>query len=150
MERNPEMGCNHARIPRVTHGAAGLLRRLLLRDFAGLPHGAEDPPAPCGDLGVGRSAKTLVELALAPAGERQVRVRIDEARQDGAATGVDRQRIVAQSDGVAQLALGADEDDTAVEGCEGRVGDDLQAPLLVPATCNVADRSGQLGDSKDG
>jgi hypothetical protein len=72
-----------------------------------------DAPAARGDLGVGRPAESLVELALAPAGKRQVRVRVDEPRQDRAARGVDAHGPGKQSHPLGLLPLGADEDDRA-------------------------------------
>ena len=94
--------------------------------------GAEDAAAFGGDLGVARAGQAPAELLATIAGKHDVRVRIDEAGNDGAAVGVDHDGIGRQLDLALQQALEADEDDAALEGGDGRARDRPRVGLGAP------------------
>ena len=63
--------------------------QVVLGGLARGAHGGEDAAALGGDLGVGGAGEAAAELLAPIAAEHDVRVRIDEARHDRAARGVD-------------------------------------------------------------
>ena len=91
--------------------------------------GAEDAAAFGGDLGVARAGQAPAQLLAPIAGKHDVRMRIHEAGDDGAAVGVDDDGIGRQLDLALQQALEADEDDAALEGGNGRARDRTRVGL---------------------
>ena len=73
------------------------------------------PPPLGGDLGVGRAGQPTAQLVAAIAGEHEMRVRIDEAGDDGAAFAVDDLGVGGERDRLRCVSRGADEDDAALE-----------------------------------
>jgi hypothetical protein len=90
----------------------------------------EDAAAGGEDLQVGRAALAELQLALPAAREEQVGVRVDEARRDRAARGVDDGKPVEVTAGRGEIRpqrrLGRDPEDPAIRGGQRDAG--LRAP----------------------
>ena len=84
---------------------------------------AEDAAAVGGDVRVAGAGQPAAQLVAPIAGEHDVRVRIDEPGHDGAALGIDDDRVVGQRAVARQLVVDADEDDRAAMASDDRPRD---------------------------
>ena len=79
-----------------------------------------------------------------------MRMRVNEAGQRSAPTGVDRGGVRSKLDGLTQLGTRADEDDLAVAAGDRRVGNDSQPAQVGADAGAVPERRSQLGEVNDG
>jgi hypothetical protein len=108
---------------------AAELNQLLDRGLTGRPHRGEDPAPRRGDLLVGGPRQAPRELVLARAGEQEVRVRVDEPRQDDPAPGVDPPRPTSKGQRAGRPGLRPHPDDPPVRRGEGPVAHHAEGPL---------------------
>src|SRR4051812_27139659 len=79
----------HAEGKHLFQEAAGAAQQIGFSRTASEPHRGENPAAVSGDLQIGPALNPLHELVGSPAGEREMRVAVDQPRNDQAAVGVD-------------------------------------------------------------
>jgi len=105
--------------------------------------------AALGDLGVRRAGEPAGQFVATVAGVDDVRVRIDEARQDGPAARIDDDGVGVEAHAGVERRLGADENNAPAPGCDEGVRDGRDVRLRSPAARSGAGAGRNLAGVTD-
>lgn len=128
--------------------AAGF-NQLVEGHFPSAAHRVVDATAAGGDFLVTYPLQLLLELVLARAGERQMRMGVDQSRQGDLAARIQFQPAGLQVALRKSFGLGTNELDLSLPGPDAHIGLDAQAICLAAACHAVGSRIDQLADITD-